>query len=131
MEGDAPFFLLPGGGQKHAETLPDALRREVMEEVGVPIEVGDLVLVRDYIARNHEFADQSDGHQLELYFRCELGVGEIPDNGPHPDKWQVGVEWLDLSNLRSAPLYPKVLASMLYDLDRPHAVIFRDMCPTM
>jgi ADP-ribose pyrophosphatase YjhB (NUDIX family) len=64
------FFLVPGGGQEHGEPLPVALQREVMEEVGVPIEVHDLVLVRDYIARNHEFAQESDAHQLELFFRA-------------------------------------------------------------
>ena len=98
-----------------------------MEEVGVPIEVGDLVVVRDYIARNHEFADQSDAHQLELYFRCELLVDEIPDNGPHPDNWQVGVEWLDLSNLHSARLYPKALVNILSNLDQPRALYLGDV----
>jgi len=62
MDRSGPFFLLPGGGQEHGETLPKALRREFMEEVGVPIEVNELVLVRDYIARNHEFADEGDVH---------------------------------------------------------------------
>src|SRR5258708_22876364 len=111
MDRDGPFFLLPGGGQEHGETLPEALRREFMEEVGVPIEVNELVLVRDYIARNHEFADQGDGHQLDLCFRCTLLADEIPANGPHPDPWQVGVEWLDLSDLDAARLYPSVLTN--------------------
>src|SRR5438132_12972893 len=118
MDDDGPFFLLPGGGQEHGETLPEALRREFMEEVGVPIEVNELVLVRDYIARNHEFDDEDDVHQLELCFRCTLGAAEIPVNGPHPDTWQVGVEWLDLADLDEARLYPGVLTNILPDLDR-------------
>jgi 8-oxo-dGTP pyrophosphatase MutT (NUDIX family) len=112
---EGTFFLLPGGGQKHGESLPEALRREVMEEVGVPIEVHDLVLVRDYIARNHEFAQESDAHQLELFFRCTLLADTLPANGPHPDGGQMGVEWLDLTGPDAARLYPRVLRRRLLE----------------
>jgi len=72
------------------------------------MEVNDLVLVRDYIARNHEFADEGDGHQLELFCRGTLLAEEIPANGPPPVTWQVGVEWLTLSDLNGARLYPRL-----------------------
>ncbi len=127
LDDVGPFFLLPGGGQEHGETLPEALRREFMEEVGISIEVHDLVLVRDYIARNHEFADEGDVHQLELCFRCTLLGDELPANGPNPDVWQVGVDWLDLSKLDAARLYPKVLTNILPDLDQPRAVYIGDV----
>jgi ADP-ribose pyrophosphatase YjhB (NUDIX family) len=120
---DGEFFLLPGGGQKHGEALPEALHREVMEEVGAPIEVHELALVRDYIARNHEFADQGDGHQLELFFRCSLLVDTVPANGPHPDGWQIGVQWLDLESQEATRLYPKVLQRILL-IDDPSQPIY-------
>ncbi|WP_211231311.1 NUDIX domain-containing protein [Halonatronum saccharophilum] len=50
------FYLLPGGGQNKFERLEDALRRECREEIGVDIEVGDIVFIREYIGRNHQFA---------------------------------------------------------------------------
>lgn len=67
------FYVLPGGGQQPGEPLPVALRRECKEEIGVEVKVGDLVLVRDYIGSNHEFAQwDGDVHQVELMLLCSL-----------------------------------------------------------
>ncbi|MEW6229222.1 MAG: NUDIX domain-containing protein, partial [Bacillota bacterium] len=88
------FYLLPGGGQEPGEPLPDALKRECKEEIGVEVQVGDLLFVRDYIASNHEFAEwDGDVHQLELMFSCTLLDGQVPRNGVQPDTRQVSVEW--------------------------------------
>ena len=55
-EGAQRWYSLPGGGQNRGETLTEALRRECREEIGCDVVVGPLLFVRDYIARNHEFA---------------------------------------------------------------------------
>jgi 8-oxo-dGTP diphosphatase len=122
------FFALPGGGQKHGESAPNALRREFREEVGADVEVEDVVLVRDYIGRNHEFADHDgEEHSVEIMFRCRL-IGEVPvGGGLAPDAWQVGVEWLDLSRLNEARLYPKVLRTLLPLLDTRAKIYIGDV----
>ena len=67
------FYILPGGGQQHGETLIEGLQRECLEEIGSSVNVGDIAYVREYIGKNHEFR-QSHGnfHQLESVFFCEL-----------------------------------------------------------
>lgn len=114
MDDQGVFYLLPGGGQQPGEPLPVALKRECREEISIEVEVGDLVLVRDYIGSNHEFARwDSDVHQLEVMFLCSLPEGQAPRNGAEPDSYQVSVEWLDMDCLDACRLYPKALKRYL------------------
>lgn len=106
------WYICPGGGQHHGETLKQAVIREVYEETGCRVRVGQLRFVRDYIGRNHEFAARSgDQHQVEFYFTCDLLEAPADLNaGPERDQHQTGVEWIPLSDLPALRLYPRVLA---------------------
>ena len=106
-EGD--FYIAPGGGQEHGETMPQTLEREVREETGYIVKAGELFFVREYIGANHEFAE-FDGkmHQVELYFRATLqGMDTVPVT--QPDTGQIGVEWVELGRLERVRLYPQSL----------------------
>jgi 8-oxo-dGTP diphosphatase len=104
------FYLLPGGGQQYQETLPEALRRECLEEVGARVKVEALLFVREYISAHHEFAACGpDEHQVEFMFRCELEDGQTPTTGTAPDKWQVQIAWLPIEDLANHRLYPAAL----------------------
>ncbi len=109
------WYCLPGGGQRVGETLPEALQRECLEEIGVPIAVGRLRYVRDYIAANHEFAEEPGGgvHQIELMFDCQLSSSKDASTGADPDSMQVGVQWLKVDELSECRLYPKALVPLL------------------
>jgi ADP-ribose pyrophosphatase YjhB (NUDIX family) len=108
------WYSLPGGGQKHGETLEEAVQRECLEETGLRVRMGRLLFVRDYIAQHHEFADEDRGaHQVELMFECQLVDGATAVLGVAPDEMQIGVEWLQLSDLASYRMYPKAVARIL------------------
>jgi len=112
------FYLLPGGGQRHGESLAEAVARECIEEVGVRVSVGDLLLVRDYISNNHQFAQQDDDiHQVEFMFRCRVIEGDI-HVGDIPDDWQTGVEWVEVSRLDDVVLYPAAIVGSLQRIAR-------------
>jgi 8-oxo-dGTP diphosphatase len=114
MDENGPWYMLPGGGQDPGETLHEALQRECQEEIGTPVEIGELRYVRDYIGRHHEFAATSAHfHQIEMMFVCRLPNGYSPTPGHLPDAMQTGVRWIKLTELPGCRFYPKALISRL------------------
>ncbi|MCC2684044.1 MAG: hydrolase [Paenibacillaceae bacterium] len=109
------FYLFPGGGQEFGEVLKDAVFRECMEEIGAEVIVGDLLHVREYIGKNHEFAEWDSGaHQVEFYFECRLkDPGADTSQGVNPDSYQTGAEWVELERLDHIRLYPKTVGEVL------------------
>ena len=64
------LWEFPGGSVEFGERLADALRREILEEYGVQIEVGDLLDVVDHLL-------PAEGqHWVSPTFICRLVSGE-------------------------------------------------------
>ncbi|HET6872918.1 MAG TPA: NUDIX domain-containing protein [Sporolactobacillaceae bacterium] len=79
-DNEGIFYLFPGGGQELSESFHDALHRECLEEIGLGVEIGELVFIREYIGKNHEYAESdSTIHQVEFYFECKLDKGDLKE----------------------------------------------------
>ncbi len=127
-DADGPYYLLPGGGQHHGETMRQALARECIEEIGCHIQIEELLFIREYIGINHEFSEHdSDTHQIECMFRCRLLDNQEPKPGTNPDINQIGFEWLDLNIINKYRLYPKDLRTVFANLEHENRIYFGDI----
>lgn len=102
------FYIMPGGGQAEEELLPEAVKRECAEEMGILVEPKSLVFVIEGL-HGESF------HRVDLVFLCDY-VGTIEDAVIHGDVNQVGYEWLSIQELLSQPLYPSKLRSQIIRL---------------
>ena len=114
-DGDEVFHIMPGGGQEPGEPLPDAVAREVAEELGVRVRVGDLAFVI-------EGTEGEAFHRVDLVFQCDY-LGAAENTILHGDTNQVGYDWLDIATLNRSTLYPSKLRRPIMNLyaGKPYA----------
>lgn len=76
---ESALWCAPGGGVETHSSLEDNLVREVYEETGLTISVGEPCLVNEFHSEARGF------HQVEMFFRCRVEAGELTDEWEDPE----------------------------------------------
>jgi 8-oxo-dGTP diphosphatase len=116
---DGEYYNLPGGGAEPGESIKDAVVREVKEETGLDVKVGELLFVLDYEPNKCDGC-YGDIHKLHIVFRCSL-IGDttilpptIPDVDPmNPDTKCNGAKWIPLKELHNVHYVPYIHKSLM------------------
>ncbi|MED1864061.1 NUDIX domain-containing protein [Fictibacillus nanhaiensis] len=111
-------YVIPGGGQDFNESLSDAVIRECLEELGVKVEVGPLLWVREFISKNHIVNQkEEDGiHIVEHIFEAFLENVPKQFQPLSPDSSQLDIKWLSIDQLSEYNYYPRDIIPLIQDM---------------
>jgi 8-oxo-dGTP pyrophosphatase MutT (NUDIX family) len=98
--GGQDVFALPGGNPDRGEILPQTIIRELQEELGVTVTLGDMVLAGEMLLT------QRNNDVLHVVFEAQTMQGE-PVLNP-AETTALEVLWKPISELSSLNLYPNI-----------------------
>lgn len=107
-ESKSDLMCAPGGGVEPHASLPDNLKREVHEETGLHIDVGEVCLV-------NEFHDPATAfHQVEIFFRAHVVSGTLSTDWTDPEEIVTKRQWVSEAELAHIRLKPDSLRSIAF-----------------
>lgn len=87
------LWAVPGGKVRRGEPITEAARREVLEETGLNVEIGEVIWVGEHLSENH--------HIVLIDF-----VGTVVDGTLEAADDADEARWVELSAAEEYPLTP-------------------------
>ena len=102
--GGQDVFALPGGNCDRGETLPETVIRELREELGISVDIGEMILAGEML-----LSERSDD-VLHVVFAARNVQGEPQLNPAETTALQL--VWAPVARLDQLNLYPNIGAKI-------------------
>ena len=96
-------WSLPGGAQQLGETVAEAAQREVKEEVGLDVALGEIVATVDLIER-----DPQD-ERIRYHYTLVDFVAEAPSAALQPGGDAADARWFSLAEIEALDLWSETV----------------------
>jgi 8-oxo-dGTP diphosphatase len=103
--GSQAVYNLPGGNVEFGETMSQTLQREMIEELGMKISVGELAMVGEI------HLTQKEKYTLHCLFECKIIEGIPKINSKNTSA--KAIKWLNINELSDIHLYPNFKKEIL------------------
>ena len=116
--GNGLYYNIPGGGVEDGELIREAVVREVMEEAGISVDVGEMLYVSEYepVHNNNAYGEMPT---IGIVFECKI-KGDInikpptvPDESPDFLNVTSKAVWMPVENLKNIEYVPYIHESLM------------------
>ena len=101
------FWVPPGGRMEGNESIYDCARREVFEETGLQVELGQILYVQEFW--------EPDFHFCKFLISGEIKGGDLSINKKDLNEdWLVDVRFFSQQELKDLTVFPEVLKKVFW-----------------
>ena len=110
---DMDYYMMPGGKVHELEKSEDAIKREIMEELGYKDLEFNLCGISEEIVTDKE----NDIHQITLTYKCiyENEISKEPFKSIESD-W-INFKWVDINELDNYKIHPSNIKELVKNND--------------
>jgi len=108
----SPHYYSVGGRVKFGESSREALTRELNEEIGQELEIGDLAIVQESFFEYGETKEKY--HEVCFFYYVDYDENNPIEGTSFIDNGELEfLEWLDMDKLNEYEIYPKFFKTEL------------------